>query len=242
MSERGRSRPSWILVVVVVVAIAVIVLVKHTAKSGAASASKPAARQATVKATAAPSRQPEGREPESSPVPAPTTTKAAPPVAPAAGVAARSPSPPARQPQAGTAPTSAPNPPSPPKTAPTPSAAPTAPPPEQPKKAAEPLPGSKFEDSLKSGRPTMADFGAGWCKPCKMMVPVLAEAAGRYEGKVNILFVDTNEYGPLARQHRVAAIPTQIFFDGKGKEVGRHVGYYPIEDLEAQMRTLGLTK
>jgi thioredoxin-like negative regulator of GroEL len=88
----------------------------------------------------------------------------------------------------------------------------------------------------------MADFGAGWCKPCKMMVPVLAEAAVKYEGKVNILFVDTDEYGPLARQHRVAAIPTQIFFDGKGKEVGRHVGYYPIEDLEAQMRTLGLTK
>jgi len=106
----------------------------------------------------------------------------------------------------------------------------------------EPLPGSKFEECLKSGRPTMADFGAGWCKPCKMMEPVLKEAAGKYEGKVSIVFVDTDEYGPLAKQYRVAAIPTQVFFDAKGKEVGRHVGYYPIEELDAQMRSLELIK
>jgi thioredoxin 1 len=110
------------------------------------------------------------------------------------------------------------------------------------RKPAEPLPGSKFADSLESGRPTMADFGAGWCQACKLMEPVLKIAAVKYEGKVNILFVDTDEYGPLAKQHRIAAIPTQIFFDAKGKEVGRHVGYYPIEELEAQLKSLGLIK
>jgi thioredoxin 1 len=108
------------------------------------------------------------------------------------------------------------------------------------RKPAQPLPGAKFEESLKSGRPTMADFGAGWCKACKLMEPVLQIAAAKYEGKVNIVFSDTDEYGAVAKRHRVVAIPTQIFFDGKGEEVGRHVGYYPIEDLDAQLRSLGL--
>ena len=128
------------------------------------------------------------------------------------------------------------------ETAPGPSA-----PSAQAKSAAEgkpegPLPGSKLADCLKSGRPTMADFGKGWCVPCKMMVPVLKQAAQDYWGKANIVFVELQDYGELGRKYRIATMPTQIFFDAKGKEVNRHMGYMGSEDIARELAALGVRR
>jgi len=110
------------------------------------------------------------------------------------------------------------------------------------KKPEGPLPGSKLADCLKSGRPTMADFGKGWCVPCKMMVPVLKQAAQDYWGKANIVFVELDEYTDLGRQYRIATMPTQIFFNAKGEEVSRHMGYMGTEDIERELAALGVKK
>jgi thioredoxin 1 len=104
------------------------------------------------------------------------------------------------------------------------------------------LPGSRLDDCLRSGRPTLADFGKGWCVPCRMMEPVLKRAGQNYRGKANIVFVDMEEYGNLARQYRIAAMPTQIFFDAQGKEVTRHLGYMGTEDIERELAALGVKK
>jgi len=101
------------------------------------------------------------------------------------------------------------------------------------------LPGSKFVDSLNSGKPTMADFGAGWCEACKKMEPVLHESAKRFKGKANVVFVDTDDYASIAKGYSISTIPTQIYFDSKGKEAARHMGYMPIEDVAAQLEALG---
>jgi len=105
-----------------------------------------------------------------------------------------------------------------------------------------PLPGSELAACLKSGRPTMADFGKGWCEPCKMMVPILEQAAQDYWGKANIVFVELQNYGELGRQYRIAVMPTQVFFDAKGKEVTRHMGYMGTEDIERELAALGVKK
>ena len=109
-------------------------------------------------------------------------------------------------------------------------------------KGAAPLPGSKLEASLKNGRVTMADFGKGWCVPCKMMAPVLERAASDYSGKANIVFVDMEQYDDLARMFRISVMPTQIFFDAKGHEVTRHIGYMSGEDIDSQIARLGVRK
>jgi thioredoxin 1 len=107
---------------------------------------------------------------------------------------------------------------------------------------AEPLPGSALAKCLKSGRPTMADFGRGWCKPCKAMVPILDRAARDYRGKANIVFVEMGEYEKLARQYRIAFMPTQIFFDAKGKEMSRHIGYLDNKGINEQFAKMGAKK
>ena len=113
---------------------------------------------------------------------------------------------------------------------------------KQAKKPEGPLPGSQLADCLKSGRPTMADFGKGWCVPCKMMVPVLKKAAQDYWGKANIVFVELDEYPDLGRQYRIATMPTQVFFDARGNEVARRMGYMGSEDIERQLAALGVKK
>lgn len=109
-------------------------------------------------------------------------------------------------------------------------------------RGAGPLPGSALPGCLKNGRPTMADFGKEWCVPCKAMVPVLQAAAEDYAGKVNIVFVNLEDDSELGLVHKIATMPTQIFFDAKGKEVSRHIGYLDNAGISAELAKAGLDK
>lgn len=79
--------------------------------------------------------------------------------------------------------------------------------------------------SLASGKPTVIDLGARTCIPCKKMAPILEGLSAEYRGKASILFIDVHENQAAAERFKVRMIPTQIFFDGKGKEVSRHIGF-----------------
>jgi len=107
--------------------------------------------------------------------------------------------------------------------------------------SANPLPGSALAGSLRSGKPTMADFGAGWCRACQEQEPILHQAVARYQGKANVVYVDTNQYPDLTRQYGIRVIPTQIFFDAQGNEVSRHMGGYPLADIDRDFAALGAT-
>ena len=76
-----------------------------------------------------------------------------------------------------------------------------------------------------TGRVTMIDLGATECIPCKMMAPILAELKIKYAGKADILFIDVWKDPSQAKIYGIQTIPTQIFFDEKGKEVFRHIGF-----------------
>lgn len=94
--------------------------------------------------------------------------------------------------------------------------------------------------ALASGRPTVADFGARTCIPCKKMAPILAELDREYKGKANVLFTDVHEAKKLASAYRVQMIPTQIFFDASGKEVKRHIGFMDKAAILKELRAAGL--
>ena len=91
-----------------------------------------------------------------------------------------------------------------------------------------------------SGRPTIVDFGANGCRACDMMTPILERLQDKYKGKANILFIHSRQEALLAGRYGVRAIPTQVFFDRNGREVFRHSGYYPQNQIEKHLAEMGV--
>ena len=88
---------------------------------------------------------------------------------------------------------------------------------------------------LKSEVPVLVDFYADWCGPCKMMAPVIAQLAEKYEGKVKVGKCNIDEEDGLARVHRVMNIPNMKVFV-KGEVVGNIVGAVSQDVLEAELK------
>ena len=94
--------------------------------------------------------------------------------------------------------------------------------------------------ALSNDKPTLAEFGSSTCVPCKQMKPILEEIALEYKGKLNVVIVEVYEYIALTRQYQIMVIPTQIYFDSSGREVTRHVGLWPREEIIAQLNNVGI--
>lgn len=97
-----------------------------------------------------------------------------------------------------------------------------------------------IDKARKSGKPTMVDLGADGCRPCEMMTPILESLKKEYAGKVNILFVHVRKEQILAARYGVRSIPVQVFFDKDGKEVFRHVGFFPKDQITAKLAEMGI--
>ncbi len=91
------------------------------------------------------------------------------------------------------------------------------------------------------GTVTMVDLGAKSCIPCKMMEPILAELEKEYEGRAAIVFIDVGIHRDQADRFGIRAIPTQIFFDAKGREIMRHEGFMDKESIVAVLKELGVS-
>jgi thioredoxin 1 len=83
---------------------------------------------------------------------------------------------------------------------------------------------------LKADLPTVVDFWAVWCGPCKMIAPVLEEIAQEYDGQLQITKLDVDHNNQSAMQYGVMSIPTLILFKD-GKPVERIVGFMPKQKL-----------
>ena len=90
------------------------------------------------------------------------------------------------------------------------------------------------------GMVTMIDLGAKKCIPCKMMAPILEKLEKQYAGKAAVVFLDVWEDPAPAKRFSIRVIPTQIFFDKKGKEVYRHEGFLSEEEIVSRFRGMGV--
>ena len=81
-------------------------------------------------------------------------------------------------------------------------------------------------------KPVLVDFWAEWCRPCKMIAPILEEVAQEYGDKVIFAKVNIEENPNIAPKFGIRGIPTLLIFK-HGKVVATQVG----ESSKAQLKS-----
>lgn len=87
---------------------------------------------------------------------------------------------------------------------------------------------------LEAGTPVLVDFYADWCGPCKMMAPVVAAAAEKYDGRLKVGKCNIEENLPLAQKYRVVNIPTIMIFQN-GQPKATFVGAMSPDEFEEKI-------
>lgn len=83
--------------------------------------------------------------------------------------------------------------------------------------------------------PTVVDFWAEWCGPCRMLAPIIEEISEERDD-IKVCKVNVDEQNDLANRFEVSAIPTVILFKD-GKPAAQSLGY---KDKDALIAALGL--
>jgi len=66
-------------------------------------------------------------------------------------------------------------------------------------------------------KPCIIDFYADWCRPCKMVSPIMEELAKEYQGKIIIYKVNTDEERELSSLFRIQSIPAILYVPKTGQ-------------------------
>ncbi|MFN2225082.1 MAG: thioredoxin [Anaerolineae bacterium] len=88
---------------------------------------------------------------------------------------------------------------------------------------------------LRAELPTVVDFWAVWCGPCKMIAPALEQIANEYADQIQVAKLDVDHNNGSAMKYGVMSIPTLILFKD-GEPVERIVGFMPKEKLLAKLQ------
>jgi thioredoxin 1 len=88
---------------------------------------------------------------------------------------------------------------------------------------------------LKSDLPTLVDFWAIWCGPCKQIEPMVNALADEYKGKLKVAKMDVDRHQIVPQNYQVRSIPTLLFFKD-GKVVGQIIGSVQRKKLEDEIK------
>ncbi len=91
-------------------------------------------------------------------------------------------------------------------------------------------------DVLNSDKTVLLDFWAEWCGPCKMIAPLLDEAADQYEDKLTVAKLNIDENPNTPAKYQIRSIPTLLLFKD-GNVLAQKLGAMPKKDLTDFLET-----
>jgi thioredoxin 1 len=91
---------------------------------------------------------------------------------------------------------------------------------------------------LQATGPTLVDFWAAWCGPCRMVGPAVEAIAEEYDGRLRVAKMNVDANPEIPQSLGIMGIPTLILFKN-GAEITRIIGYRPkdvlVEELEPHL-------
>ncbi len=91
-----------------------------------------------------------------------------------------------------------------------------------------------------AGHPAIVELGSTSCASCRAMQPVLAELDQAHGSALDVHSIDVLRRRAAIAEWDVKAIPTQVFLDGTGREIERHVGFMSADGVRSVFARHGI--
>jgi thioredoxin 1 len=91
-----------------------------------------------------------------------------------------------------------------------------------------------FNALIKQDKITLVDFWADWCKPCKILAPIIEQLSEDMGETINIIKVDVDANPNISKEFGIKNIPTCLIFK-EGEVIDKTVGAVPLTHFKEKI-------